>query len=123
MMDKIELYEKLKEKALHFLLNQARQKNLPHDLKQLIDIANQVKNSKGISIEYPLKLKTEEDILTFVELIGFIIVNQDFFRNADGKVINRLKIGYLFDIDIDFKDFKLEWLRDDEYIHLYYEKH
>lgn len=121
-MDKIELHEKLKEKALYFLLNQARQKNLPHDLKQLIDIANQVKKSKGISIEYPLKLKTEEDILTFVELIGFIIVNQDFFRNADGKVINRLKIAYLFDIDIDFKDFKLEWLRDEEFIHVYYEK-
>ena len=122
-MDKIELYEKFKDKALHFLLNQALQKNLPQELKPLIDIANQVKNSKGMSIEYPLQLKTEENINTFIELIGFIIVNQDFFRNADGKVINRLKIAYLFDIDIDIKDFKLEWLRDDEFIHVYYEKH
>lgn len=122
-MDKIELYEKFKDKALHFLLNQALQKKLPQELKPLIDIANQVKNSKGMSIEYPLQLKTEENINTFIELIGFIIVNQDYFRNADAKVINRLKIAYLFDIDIDIKDFKLEWLRDDEFIHVYYEKH
>jgi len=61
MMDKIELHEKFRNKALDFLLNQARQKNLPQELKPLIDIANQVKNSKGMSIEYPLQLKTEEN--------------------------------------------------------------
>jgi hypothetical protein len=122
MMDKIELHEKFRNKALDFLLNQARQKNLPQELKPLIDIANQVKNSKGMSIEYPLQLKTEENINTLIELLGFTIVNQDYFRNTNGKIINRLKMAYLFDIDIDIKDFKIEWIKDDEFIYVYYEK-
>ena len=117
MMDKIELHEKFRNKALDFLLNQARQKNLPQELKPLIDIANQVKNSKGMSIEYPLQLKTEENINTLIELLGFTIVNQDYFRNTNGKIINRLKMAYLFDIDIDIKDFKIEWIKDDEFIY------
>ena len=122
MMDNIELHEKFRNKALDFLLNQARQKNLPQELKPLIDIANQVKNSKGMSIEYPLQLKTEENINTLIELLGFTIVNQDYFRNTNGKIINRLKMAYLFDIDIDIKDFKIEWIKDDEFIYVYYEK-
>ena len=75
-----------------------------------------------MSIEYPLQLKTEENINTLIELLGFTIVNQDYFRNTNGKIINRLKMAYLFDIDIDIKDFKIEWIKDDEFIYVYYEK-
>jgi hypothetical protein len=31
-------------------------------------------------------------------------------------------MAYLFDIDIDIKDFKIEWIKDDEFIYVYYEK-
>lgn len=122
MLSKQDIQETFKEKALAFILNQAQQKNLPHDLKPLIEIANQAKNSKGMSIEYPIKLNTEENINTFIELLGFTIVSQDYFRNTDKKIINRLKIAYLYDIDIDVKDFKMEWVKDEEFIYLYYEK-
>ena len=118
MLTKIQLQEKFRAKAVSF----TQQKNLPKELKPLIAIANQVSNSKGISIEYPLTVNDHENMISFIELSGFIAINQDYVRNADGKIITRLKVCYLLDIDIDIKNFKLEWLRHDEYINIYYEK-
>jgi hypothetical protein len=118
MLTKIELQEKFRAKGLSF----AQQKNLPKELKPLVAIANQISNSKGMSVEYPIIVKDQENMSSFIEFSGFISINQDYVRNADGKIITRLKVCYLLDIDIDIKNFKLEWLRHDEYINIYYEK-
>jgi carbamoylphosphate synthase large subunit len=118
MLTKIELQEKFRAKAVSF----TQQKNLPDELKPLIAIANQVSNSKGMSVEYPIIVKDQESMSSFIELSGFIAINQDYVRNVYGKIITRLKVCYLLDIDIDIKNFKLEWLKDDEYIHVYFEK-
>jgi len=119
MLTKIELQEKFRAKGASF----TQQKNLPKELKPLIAIANQISNAKGMSVEYPIIVKDQENMSSFIELSGFIAINQDYVRNVDGKIITRLKVCYLLDIDIDIQNFKLEWLKDDEYIHVYFEKH
>lgn len=118
MLTKIQLQEKFRAKGVSF----AQQKNLPKELKPIIAIANQISNSKGMSVEYPIIVKDQENISSFIELSGFVAINQDYVRNIDGKIITRLRVCYLLDIDIDIQNFKLEWLRDEEYIHVYYEK-
>jgi len=115
MLTKIELQEKFRAKGLSF----AQQKNLPKELKPLIAIANQISNSKGMSVEYPIIVKDQENMSSFIEFSGFIAINQDYVRNADDKIITRLKVCYLLDIDNDIKNFKLDWLRHDEFINIY----
>ena len=111
------LKQKLEINTASFIAREVDKKNLPKEIKEVIHIAQQDIRKQGLSAEYPIILKQTVTINTFIEFIGFAFVKNDFVRNANNDIVSRIRIAYVGDLDYD--EYRLEHLIDEEFIFLY----
>jgi hypothetical protein len=118
---------KLKQNATEFMVKQNKldNKRSREMMNAMVSAAAQISNNIGFAAEYPIKIDNKTSFCnTFVELMGFYLESDSLIRNAEYRIVQKLKIYYLMNLDIegDNQYFRKEWLRHDEYIYLYFEK-
>ena len=111
------LRQKLETNTAGFVAREVDKKNLPKEIKEVVQIAQQVIRKQGLSAEYPINVKESVSINTFIEFIGFAFVKNDYVRNANNDIVSRIRIAYVGDLDYD--EYRLEHLIDEEFIFLY----
>ncbi len=111
------LKQKLEINTASFIANEVDKKNLPKEIKEVIHIAQQVNRKQGLSAEYPIIHKQTVTINTLIEFIGFAFVKNDYVRNANNDIVSRIKIAFVGELDFD--EYRLEHLMDEEFIYLY----